>query len=110
MIIMDKSKFLDVILSYLSQKAVLSDLEKDLLSTINKYLENPFDRKGAVNKVKENNNRYPDVFLSVSSLPNIEVKPFDEVSDAEIHNNLYLQIQALWLKLNKERIIDDQGY
>ena len=49
-------------------------------------------------------------YFETSAMPNIEVKPFDEVSDAEIHNNLYLQIQALWLKLNKERIIDDQGY
>ena len=100
---MDKSKTIDVILSYLSQKAVLSDLEKDLLSTINKYIENPFDRKSAVNKIQENNMHYPDVFLSVSSSPDIVVKPFDKASDAEVHHNLYLQIVALWHKLNTER-------
>ena len=37
---MDDNIFLEIILNYLNQKGVLSDLEKDILSTINKYILN----------------------------------------------------------------------
>ena len=39
---MDDNLFLEIILNYLNQKGVLSDLEKDILSTINKYIEKTF--------------------------------------------------------------------
>lgn len=39
---MDDNQFLEIILNYLNQKGVLSDLEKDILSTINKYIEKTF--------------------------------------------------------------------
>lgn len=35
---MDDNLFLEIILNCLNQKGVLSDLEKDILSTINKYI------------------------------------------------------------------------
>lgn len=88
----------DVILAELRKKEVISELEKDIVSTINIYYERPFDRDGAVKRIKENNARYPDVFIAISSMPDIVNKPFSSVSDEEVHQNLYLQIQALWAK------------
>lgn len=36
---MDDYHFLELILNYLKQKGILSDLEKDMLSTIDKFTE-----------------------------------------------------------------------
>ena len=35
---MDDNKVLEIILNYIKQKGALSDLEKDILSTIDKYI------------------------------------------------------------------------
>lgn len=50
---------------------MLSDLEKDILSAFEKYTERPFDRKGAEQKVIENNSRYPEIFTLISASPGI---------------------------------------
>lgn len=100
---MNKEDLLNMILSYLKQKGMLSDLEKDILSTLDKYVERPFDRKGSEQKVLENNFRYPDIFTIISVSPGIQNKPFNESSDEEVHHNLYLQIEALWAKNIQEQ-------
>lgn len=95
---MDDYHFLELILNYLKQKGILSDLDKDMLSTIDKFTERTFDRKGSEQKIIENNSRYPDIFLSISAMPGIERRPFDNLTDSEVQNNLFLQIQAMWIK------------
>ena len=91
-------------------KDVLSDLEKDILSTINIYTANPFNRKEAERKISENNLRHPDIFIAISVQPGIENKPFDELTDMEIHQNLYLQIQAMRIKDTATQAIITNGY
>ena len=95
---MDDNLFLEIILNYLNQKGVLSDLEKDILSTINKYIEKPFDREESEKRISENNSRYPDVFFVISALPGIENKSFDIMIDQDVRYSLFLQIQAMWSK------------
>ena len=65
--------------------------------------QRPFDRKGAEQKVIENNSRYPEIFTLISASPGIQNKPFIESSDVEVHNNLYLQIEAMWAKNLQEQ-------
>lgn len=101
---MGEEAFLQEILDKIKQKRVVSDLDKDLLSTIEEYVKTPFDRKSAEEKIKENNYKYPDIFVSISALPDIENKPFDMVTDFEVYHNLYLQIVALWGKISQEKI------
>ena len=31
-------------------------------------------------------------------MPGIEIRPFDNLTDSEVQNNLFLQIQAMWIK------------
>ena len=100
---MDDNRVLEIILNYLKQKGSLSDLEKDILSTIDKYIERPFDREGSEKRINENNGRYPEIFYSISLMPEIENKPFDKATDVEIHHNLFLQIQAMWGKIITEK-------
>ena len=94
---MNREDLLNAILYFFKQKGMLSDIEKDILSTLEKYTERPFDRKGAEQKVIENNSRYPEIFTLISASPGTES------SDVEVHNNLYLQIEAMWVKNLQEK-------
>lgn len=73
-------------------------MEKDILSTITKYNEIPFDRNGAENKVIENNMKYKDIETAIKMVPGISVIPFTEASDEGIRDNLKMQIEAICLK------------
>ena len=95
---MNKDELIELILNYLAQKGSLSALEMDILSTIEKYIEKPFDKKAADQKVLENNLRYPDLYTLISSLPGILSKPINELTETELRHSLYLQIEAMWAK------------
>ncbi len=95
---MSSNVVIQTVLEYLNQKYKLSELEKDILSTISKYNEIPFDRNGAENKVIENNVKYKDIATAIKMVPGICVKPFKEVSDDDIRDNLKMQIEAMCLK------------
>ncbi len=95
---MSSNVVIQIVLEYLNQKYVLSELEKDILSTITKYNEIPFDRNGAENKVIENNMKYKDIETAIKMVPGISVIPFIEVSDEGIRDNLKMQIEAMCLK------------
>lgn len=86
------------VLEYLKHKNDLSDLEKDIISTITKYNGQPFDRKGAEQKVIENNLKYPDISAAIKMVPGINVIPFYEVSDEGVRDNLKMQIEAMCFK------------
>ena len=90
-----KRKLIKNILEYLEHQKVLSALEKDILSTVNTYNEIPFDRRGAEQKIKENNIHHPDIFLLIRSTPGIVNRPFSQVNDDEVKNNLYMQIETM---------------
>lgn len=95
---MSNNVVIQTVLGYLNQKYELSELEKDILSTITKYSEIPFDRNGAENKVIENNVKYKDIATAIKMVPGIRVIPFTEVSDEGIRDNLKMQIEAMCLK------------
>ena len=95
---MSRDVVIQTVLEYLNQKNDLSDLEKDIISTITKYNEQPFDRKGAEQKVIENNLKYPDISTAIKMVPGISVIPFTEVSDEGVRDNLKMQIEAMCIK------------
>ena len=95
---MSSDVLIQFVLEYLNQKYELSELEKDILSTVAKYNEIPFDRNGAENKVIENNVKYRDIEAAVKMVSGIEVIPFAEVSEEGVRDNLKMQIEAMCLK------------
>ncbi len=95
---MDNSKVIDVVLEYLRNKQNLTDLEKDILSSLDKLNEKPFDRKGIERKLIENNIKYENMFISTQPGDETHLLPFAQLSDIEIWNNLYLQVLGLCLK------------
>ena len=95
---MSSDVVVQTVLEYLQQKYDLSDLEKDIMSTLSKYNEQPFDRKGAEQKVIENNRKYPDILTAIEMVPGIRKIPFFEVSDEGVRDNLKMQIEAMCFK------------
>ncbi|MFQ9803698.1 MAG: hypothetical protein ACLRXD_06640 [Coprococcus sp.] len=95
---MSRDVVVQAVLEYLQKKYDLSDLEKDIMSTLSKYNEQPFDRKGAEQKVVENNRKYPDISTAIKMVPGINVIPFSEVSDEGVRDNLKMQIEAMCFK------------
>lgn len=90
---MSSDVVVQTVLEYLQQKYDLSDLEKDIMSTISKYNEQPFDRKGTEQKVVENNPEYPDIFYKITAKPEVYAASFSELSDDIVNGNLMLQIE-----------------
>lgn len=95
---MSRDVVVQTVLEYLQQKYDLSDLEKDIMSTLSKYNEQPFDRKGAEQKVVENNRKYPDILTAIEMVPGIRKIPFFEVPDEGVRDNLKMQIEAMCFK------------
>ena len=95
---MSSDLVVQIVLEYLKQKYDLSDLEKDIISTITKYNEQPFDRKGAEQKVIENNLKYPDISTAIKMVLGIRVIPFADVPDEGVRDNLKMQIEAMCFK------------
>ena len=89
---MDNSKVIDIVLEYLRNKQNLTDLEKDILSSLNKLNEKPFDRSGTEQKLIEN------MLIPMQLGDEAHLLPFAQLSDDEIWNNLYLQVLGLCLK------------
>ena len=94
----NKEIIISYVLEYLKQEDNLSDLEKDIISTMTKYNEQPFDRKGAEQKVIENNLKYPDISTAIKMVPGIRKIPFSEVSDEGVMDNLKMQMEAMCFK------------
>ena len=95
---MDNSKVIDIVLEYLRNKQNLTDLEKDILSSLNKLNEKPFDRSGTEQKLIENNIKYENMLIPMQLGDEAHLLPFAQLSDDEIWNNLYLQVLGLCLK------------
>ena len=95
---MEKKDSLELLLSILKEKGSLSDIEKDILSSLNSLLSRPFDRQAAEQKVKENDAKYPEVYIAISSRPDTVLKRFEVVSDEDVYHNLELQVRVLCMK------------
>ena len=83
---------IDMLGEYLKNKKVLSDLEKDILSTVNICRKMPFEREEGRKKIIENNSKYPDICVSINSTPGRISKPFNQVTGEDIRYNLWLQV------------------
>ena len=73
-------------------------LEQDILSTIETYMQIPFDRDKGENKIIENNVKHIDICCFIPYIPGIINKPFNQADDVDIKSNLYFQIEAMAIK------------
>ena len=89
---------LEEILEYIRNQKVLTDLEKDIIETVNMINMRPFDRMETIKKMNENNIRYPENMNLGYFNPNLVLKPVEKLADEEISNNLHMQLSYMVLK------------
>lgn len=82
----------------LRQKAVITDLEKDILDTWNELQKNPFDRSAAQRQVLQNDAKYPEIFFAIKSMPTTVPRPIEQMTEFDIRYNLENQLAALAAK------------
>lgn len=94
---MEKSSWLDGLLEYLKEKNKISEIEADILSTIEAYVKDPFDRSEAEYKITKNNYKYMNLCAAISLQTGSNSKPFNYLSTDDIKHTLYLQIKTMSL-------------
>ena len=87
-----------VLIEYLKQKQLITELEKDILDSWYELQKQPFDRQEIEKKIMENNVKYPEIFAEISTTPGIVTKPFVQVTNEEVRKNLVMQIEFLCAK------------
>lgn len=95
---MESASVLDMLWEYLKEKKIINELEQDILSTIETYMQIPFDRDKGENKIIENNVKHIDICCFIPYIPGIINKPFNQADDVDIESNLYFQIEAMAIK------------
>ena len=85
---------LNSVLEELKNKKLITELEKDIISAIKVFLEQPIDRnvKTKINEIDLKYNTYSDLLMV---MPKDSLCTLDELNDVEIRNNLYLRINVL---------------
>ena len=95
---MESASVLDMLWEYLKEKKIINELEQDILSTIETYMQIPFDRDKGENKIIENNVKHIDICCFIPYIPGIINTPFNQADDVDIISNLYFQIEAMAIK------------
>lgn len=88
-------KVLEEVLEYLKHKRVITELEKDILSTAQICQSSPFDSQAAKKKIMEFNAKYREVCSSILATPGIKTKPLFDMKDEEVWESLWIQVEAL---------------
>lgn len=97
---MESASVLDMLWEYLKEKKIINELEQDILSTIETYMQIPFDRDKGENKIIENNVKHIDMpeiikydekqtIIHVHIPPSAEIHSYkkiiyDRVGDADV--------------------------
>lgn len=86
---------LNSVLEELKDEKQITDLEKDIISAIKVFLEQPIDRNSVKAKIDEIDFKYNTYSDLVMVMPKDSLCNLDELNDVEMRNNLYLRINAL---------------
>lgn len=89
---------LETYLNKLKEKRILTKLQRDIILSLKKYNEEPFDRIGAEKRIEENKKEYPELNGIILSLPQVELKQFQNSSAQDIKGGLELQIRVMCAK------------
>ena len=92
----------DGILEFLKGKELLSQLEKDILSTSQLCIERPIDRTKATQKLIELDCRYEDIGMRAKTMPGTQLVPVNCLSDEDLIVDLYVRLVGLCVKKQQE--------
>lgn len=86
---------LNSVLEELKNKKQITELEKDIISAIKMFLEQPIDRNSVKAKIDEIDLKYNTYSNLLMIMPKDSLCTLDELNDVEMRNNLYLRINVL---------------
>lgn len=86
---------LNSVLEELKDEEQITDLEKDIISAIKVFLEQPIDRNSVKAKIDEIDLKYNTYSNLLMIMPKDSLCSLDELNDVEMRNNLYLRINEL---------------
>lgn len=85
--------------SILNDLILHPDIKKDLIDTAAQIKKQPFDRIGAIKRIKINNEKYPEWFMFASSITDKNnIKPLEELQDTDLLLNLESQLKYIYLQ------------
>lgn len=76
----------------------ITPLQKDILDTWDALQKEPLDTDAAHRQIVSNNMNHPDLFVSISAMPDVIQKPFDAVTQEDMIFNLRHQLEGLAAK------------
>lgn len=89
---------LDIMVDQIKNKNTLSKLERDILKSIEELYKFPVNRESLVNRITENRLHNLDIWLVRAAQLGNGARPFSQLTDEELRNNLLTQIQQMWIK------------
>lgn len=101
---------LNSVLEELKNKKLITELEKDIISAIKVFLEQPIDRNNVKTKINEIDLKYNTYSDLLMVMPQDSLCTLDELNDVEIRNNLYLRINALLEKKIRKGIAFNEQF
>lgn len=101
---------LNSVLEELKNKKLITELEKDIISAIKVFLEQPIDRNNVKTKINEIDLKYNTYSDLLMVMPQDSLRTLDELNDVEIRNNLYLRINVLLEKKIRKGIAFNEQF
>lgn len=101
---------LNSVLEELKNKKLITELEKDIISAIKVFLEQPIDRNNVKTKINEIDLKYNTYSDLLMVMPQDSLCTLDELNDVEIRNNLYLRINVLLEKKIRKGIAFNEQF
>lgn len=101
---------LNSVLEELKNKKLITELEKDIISAIKVFLEQPIDRNNVKTKINEIDLKYNTYSGLLMVMPQDSLCTLDELNDVEIRNNLYLRINVLLEKKIRKGIAFNEQF
>ena len=92
----------NALLEFLKLNGTISDLEKDILDTIDKLQKQPFSREDVQKKVADNFRNHWDIIIPVATAMGGAVSPLEQLPDDVLRDNLCVQLIKLCEKEDEE--------
>ena len=84
-----------IIIATVKQLTKLSELEKDILDTMEEYSKQFFDMEHAQKRIAINYGKHPDLYVKVGAAPNTVQKYANQMNEVDYRYILQMQLDFL---------------
>ena len=89
---------ISILIETLRLSKTLTPLQKDILHTWDVLSEKPINIQNAQAQIRSNNISYPDMVLTIGSMPGVVYKPIQMTTEDDIRFTLGKQLEVLIAK------------